>query len=65
MLSAPRFEIFKDKQNQWRFRLRAENGEIICQSEGYKTRQGALKGIASIRSCALKAELVNVSQKEA
>ena len=38
------FEVFKDKKNEWRFRFRAKNGEIQCQSEGYTTKNGAIRG---------------------
>ena len=43
-----KFEIFKGKSRQWYFRLKAANGKIICQSEGYTTKQGAVKGCKSV-----------------
>ena len=43
-----KFEVFKSK-DQWYFRLKAGNGEIIATSEGYTTEQGALKGVASVQ----------------
>ncbi len=46
----PRFSVFRSPvSSEWYWNLRARNGEIIAQSEGYKTRQGALKGIRSVR----------------
>ena len=45
----PKFEIFKDKAGEFRFRLKAENGEIIAASEGYKAKDGCLKGIDSVK----------------
>ncbi len=43
------FETFRGEDGQYYFRLRAGNGEIVLQSEGYKAKQSALDGIASVR----------------
>lgn len=43
-----KFEIFKSDDG-WRFRLRASNGEIVCQSEGYTTKRGAVRGAAACK----------------
>lgn len=53
----PKFEIFRNKRKQWQFRLVAPNGKIICQSEEYTKKQGAVKGINSIKKNALRAEI--------
>ena len=45
----PKFEIFKDKAGEFRFHLKAGNGEIIAVSEGYKAKDGCLKGIDSVK----------------
>ena len=45
-----KFEIFKDRGEQYRFRLKAGNGEIILASEGYTTKASADNGIASVRT---------------
>ena len=44
-----KYELFKDKAGQFRFRLKAGNGEIILASEGYTTKASAENGIASVR----------------
>lgn len=44
----PKFEIFLDKKKEFRFSLKAKNGEIIAASEGYKAKQGCENGIASV-----------------
>ncbi len=41
-------EIFKDKKKEFRFRVKARNGKIIAQSEGYKTKKGCERGIDSL-----------------
>lgn len=46
---AGKFEIFKDKAGEYRFRLKASNGEIILASEGYKGKTGCKNGIASVQ----------------
>ena len=45
----PSFEIYKDKKDEFRFRLKAKNGEIILASEGYTSKAGCLNGIESVR----------------
>jgi len=39
---------FKDKQNKWRFRVVAGNGEIVAQSEAYSSKQSAKKGVLAL-----------------
>jgi uncharacterized protein len=46
----PKFEMYKDKAGEFRFRLKARNGEIIATSEGYKARGGCLNGIESVKT---------------
>ena len=45
----PKFEIYKDKKGEFRFRLCASNGEIILTGEGYKSKDGCKNGIASVK----------------
>lgn len=56
-----KFEIFKATNGQYYFRLKAENGEIIANSEGYTTKQGALNGIAAVKRCAPVAQVVDLT----
>ncbi len=53
----PKFEIYSDKAGEFRFRLKASNGEIIATGEGYTSKAGALNGVASIKKNALCAKL--------
>ena len=46
---AGKFELFKDKAGEFRFRLKAGNGEVILASEGYNDKSGAENGVASVR----------------
>ena len=45
----PKFEIYTDKSGEFRFRLKARNGEIIATSEGYKAMKSCLNGIDSVK----------------
>ena len=45
----PKFELYTDKTGEFRFRLKARNGEIIAVSEGYKAKASCLNGIDSVR----------------
>lgn len=44
------FELSKSSDNQFRFVLKAGNGETILTSELYTSKASAEKGIASVRS---------------
>lgn len=54
----PKFEIYTDKAGEYRFRLKAKNGEIIAVSEGYKAKASCENGIASVKKNAPDAEIV-------
>lgn len=44
-----KFEIYTDKKGEFRFRLKAGNGQSILVSEGYKTKNSCNNGIESVR----------------
>ncbi|AEC20844.1 hypothetical protein PT7_2304 [Pusillimonas sp. T7-7] len=46
---AGKFEIYKDKAGEFRFRLNASNGQAILASEGYKTKASCLNGVESVK----------------
>jgi len=52
-----KFEIYKDKKGQFRWRLRADNNQIIASGEGYTTKAGCKNGIESVKKNAPKAEV--------
>lgn len=53
----PAFEIYLDKAGEFRFRLRAGNGEIIGASESYKSKSGCKNGIESVIKNAADSEI--------
>lgn len=54
----PKFEMYLDKGGEYRFRLKARNGEVIAVSEGYSAKASCLNGIDSVRKNAPDAEVV-------
>ena len=51
------FEVFLDFAGEFRFRIRAPNGESIASSEGYKTKEGCMQGIKSVKKNAPTAKV--------
>ena len=49
VLKHPKFEVYTDKAGEFRFRLKAKNGQVIATSEGYKKKTSCLNGIESIK----------------
>lgn len=54
----PKFEVYKDKKGEYRFRLKATNGQIIAVGEGYTTLANCLNGVESVKKNAPDAEIV-------
>lgn len=50
-----KFEIYEDARGEYRFRLKAGNGEIVATVEGYKTRAGAIRGTEAVTRAAAEA----------
>ncbi|MCR5522162.1 MAG: YegP family protein [Clostridia bacterium] len=57
-LKNPKYEVYADKKGEFRFRLKAKNGQIIISSEGYKTKKSCLNGVASVGKNAKDAKIV-------
>lgn len=47
MTNSAYYTLFKGTNGNFYWNLKAPNHEIICQSEGYVSKQGALNGIAA------------------
>lgn len=56
----PKFEIYLDNGGEFRFRLKARNGEIIAVSEGYKAKASCINGIESVKKNAPDAPVEEV-----
>lgn len=44
------FEVYQDKAGEYRFRLKASNGQNILASEGYKTKASCMNGVESVKT---------------
>ena len=53
----PKFEMYVDKKGEYRFRLKATNGQIVAVSEGYTTKTKCENGIASVAKNAVDAPI--------
>ncbi|MBQ3735530.1 MAG: DUF1508 domain-containing protein [Candidatus Methanomethylophilaceae archaeon] len=45
----PKWELYEDDVGEFRFRLKAMNGEVILNSEGYSAKASAKKGIEAVK----------------
>lgn len=55
----PKFEVYTDKAGEFRFRLKAVNGQIIAVSEGYTTIANCMNGVESVKKNSQDAEIVS------
>ncbi|MBA7598259.1 hypothetical protein ES703_05271 [subsurface metagenome] len=60
-MAEPKFEVYKDAKGEYRFRLKAPNGETIATGEGYVAKAGCMNGIESVKENAPKAEIVDLT----
>ena len=58
----PKFEVYTDKKGEYRFRLKAANGQIIAVSEGYVKMASCMKGIESVKKNAVDAPVEEVEE---
>ena len=61
MAKSAKFEYYQDHADLWRFRLKAPNGEIIAQGQGYRDHRDCLQGIYLVQMYAADAQIVQVS----
>ncbi len=54
----PKFEIYQDKAGEYRFRLKAGNGQVIAVGEGYTTLANCKNGVESVKKNAPDADVV-------
>jgi uncharacterized protein YegP (UPF0339 family) len=55
-----KFEVYTDKAGEFRFKLKAPNGEVIAVSEGYSSKKSCMNGIESVKKNAPKATIVEL-----
>lgn len=57
MIMPYKFEVYKDKAGEFRFRFKAPNGETMFSGEGYTRKQSCMKAIESIKKNTPEADL--------
>lgn len=57
-----KFEVYTDKAGEYRFKLKAPNGEVIAVSEGYNSKKSCMNGIESVMKNAPKAKIVELEK---
>ena len=62
VLKHPKFELYLDKAGEYRFRLKAKNGEIVATGESYKAKASCRNGIDSIKRNAPESPVVKVEE---
>lgn len=55
-----KFEVYESRDGQYRWRLKAANGEIVAVSEGYETKYSARHSAERIKEIAPSAILVEI-----
>ena len=58
VMKHPKFELYTDKAGEFRFRLKATNGQVIAVSEGYAAKASCVNGIESVQKNAVDAQIV-------
>ena len=61
----PKFELFRGKDRKFYFHLRARNGEILLNSQGYTSKDKCLNGIFAIKDIAKDAPVQEIKEMEA
>jgi len=59
---AAKFEVYQDKKGEFRFRLKAANGQVIATGEGYSTKAACINGIESIKKNAPEARVEDIKE---
>ena len=59
----PKFEVYTDKKGEFRYRLKATNGQIIAVGEAYKAKKSCLNGVESVRKNAANGKIVKEEAK--
>lgn len=56
-----KYELYRSQSGDWRWRLKASNGEVVASGEGYVTKHGARRGIEAHRRAAATLQVRQVA----
>ena len=59
---AGKVELWTDRGGDWRFNLKASNGQVIAASQGYSSKASALNGIESVKTNAADAPIIEIEK---
>ncbi|MGA8905803.1 MAG: YegP family protein [Candidatus Bathyarchaeia archaeon] len=62
MPAEPKFEVYKDHAEKFRWRLKASNDEEIASGQGYESKEGCMGGVESVKKNASKAKIVDMTK---
>ena len=62
MPAEPKFEVYKDHAEKFRWRLRASNDEEIASGQGYESKESCMGGVESVKKNASKAKIVDMTK---
>ena len=51
-------EVFHNEQDQWYWRIRSANGQILATSEAYTTKQSAVEVSEKLSKCLVFSEFI-------
>lgn len=57
------FEIYQDAGGDFRFRLKAGNGEVVASGQGYASKDGAVKGTEAVQRAAEGAKIKDLTEE--
>ncbi|MBT8387441.1 MAG: YegP family protein [Ignavibacteria bacterium] len=58
----PKYQVYTGANKKVYFRLKSGNGQVVLQSQGYKSKAGATAGIASVKAHARSGKNFEVKQ---
>ncbi|MDR1807113.1 MAG: DUF1508 domain-containing protein [Propionibacteriaceae bacterium] len=59
---AAKFEIYPDAKGEYRFRLKAGNGEVVATGQAYASKAGAIEGAKAVQRAAAAATITEVEK---
>lgn len=59
---AGKFEVYEDSSGKFRFRLKADNGEVVATGQAYETKAAAVKGTKAVQRAAADAAIKDLTE---
>jgi hypothetical protein len=62
MPAKPKFDVYKDHDQKFRWKLRASNDIEIVSGQGNESKEGCMKGVKSVKNDASKAKIIDMTK---